>query len=200
MKEWKYYNHAVIPAIAPHLVPDLTIVKNKSVFKRAVCMGRTVALVQWTTDWDCKDKTDWWYVIKDKPFDISKLKSKRRYEVNKGIKNFDVNVINPMDYTEDIYRVTKEAYSAWPEKYRPTVNYERVQKSIESWKNQTVFAGFAKESKELMGYAILKEFDSYIEFSILRTVPTCEKLGINAAIVAGILYFYEDRLEKGIYK
>lgn len=39
MKEWKYYNHAVIPAIAPHLVPDLTVVKNKSVFKRAVCGG-----------------------------------------------------------------------------------------------------------------------------------------------------------------
>lgn len=195
---WKYYNHAAIPTTAPHIVPDLISVKNRHIFKRGV-HGGTAFLARWTEEWDCEDKTEWWYVIKDTPFDISKLKAKRRYEINKGIKNFEVKTINPNSFADDIYRVTVEAYSGWSEKYRPSVTEEGIQKSIKSWHDSTVFGGFDRATGKLMAYAVLSEYDSYIEFSILRTVPDAEKLGINAAMVAGILEKYRMQLEKGIY-
>ena len=50
-----------------------------------------------------------------------------------------------------------------------------------------------------MSYAVLTEYDTYIEFSILRAVPDAERLGINAAMVAGILENYKKELENGIY-
>lgn len=40
-------------------------------------------LARWTTDWDCGHKTQFWYVIKDDMYDISVLKRKRRYKINK---------------------------------------------------------------------------------------------------------------------
>lgn len=59
-------------------------------------------LVRWTDNFDCGFETNWWYVIKDKPFDIDALKSKRRYEIRKGRKNFGVEKVNPKDIVDDI--------------------------------------------------------------------------------------------------
>lgn len=195
---WKYYNNAVIPSCAPHLMPNLSVVKNKQVFRSKQFQGK-VLLARWTSDWDCERKTEWWYIIKDTPFDISKLKAKRRYEINKGIKNFDVRIIEPSILIDEIYRVTIEAYSGWPEKYRPSVSRESVQKLIESWKKSIVFGGFERESDELMAYAVLIDSNTYIEFSILRAEPKAEKSGINAAMVAEILDYFKAKLEQGIY-
>ena len=33
IEEWKYYNHAVIPSVAPHREPDLACIKDKSIGK-----------------------------------------------------------------------------------------------------------------------------------------------------------------------
>ena len=33
LKDWKYYNHAVIPAVEPHEQPDLTCIRDKSIWK-----------------------------------------------------------------------------------------------------------------------------------------------------------------------
>lgn len=198
ISDWKYYNHAVIPACAPHEIPDLDVVNNNEVF-RSNAFERKVFLARWSTEWDTCNKTEWWYLIKDTPFDISKLKSKRRYEINKGMKNFDVKIINSKTFCDEVYRVTVEAYKGWPEKYRPTVNKNDINKLIEFWKVSTVFGGFEKASGKLMAYAVLTEYENYIEFSILRAVPEAEKLGINAAMVAGILNNYSEKLNKGIY-
>lgn len=196
---WKYYNHAAIPATAPHIVPDLSAIKNKQIFRRSLLGGGTVFLARWSADWNCGKETEWWYVIKDTPFDISKLKAKRRYEINKGIKNFEVKIIDPTSFAKDIYLVTVEAYRGWPKKYRPSVSKEETQRSIGSWSSSTVFGGFERSSGKLMSYAVLTEYDTYIEFSILRAIPNAEKSGINAAMVAGILDNYKKQLESGIY-
>lgn len=36
LKDWKYYNHAVIPAVEPHEEPDLSCIKDKSIWKVGV--------------------------------------------------------------------------------------------------------------------------------------------------------------------
>lgn len=33
LNDWKYYNHAVIPAVEPHEKPDLACIKDKSIWK-----------------------------------------------------------------------------------------------------------------------------------------------------------------------
>lgn len=192
---WKYYNHAAIPTSAPHESPNLTPIEDGSIFRR---LDGTPLLARWTSDWDCGYETEWWYVIKDSPFDISALKSKRRYEINKGKRNFEVCQINPNDYIQDMISVAKDALSGWPEKYRPTVDESKFR--LTDWNQWTVFGAFSLETKELCGYAQLQDFGSYVEFNILRVSPSAERLGINAAIVAGILENYDSRLGKnGFY-
>ena len=33
LKDWEYYNHAVIPSVEPHEEPDLACIKDRSIWK-----------------------------------------------------------------------------------------------------------------------------------------------------------------------
>lgn len=192
---WNYYNHALIPTTAPHekvIKPTF----NKSFWK--VKNGFPI-LARWTDDWDCGYETQWWYVIKDTPFDIEQLKAKRRYEINKGKKNFEVKRIKASDYKNDLLKVQKEAYSGWPEKYRPRVDDESFKKELDSWEKNVVYGGFDRESGELVAYTYLIEYAQYLDFCVLRAIPKYEKKGINAAMVAAIVEEYNEKLGESFY-
>lgn len=192
---WKYYNHAAIPTVSPHDAPDTLPVEDGRVWK----IEKKPLLARWTTDFDCNKETNWWYVIKDTPFDISELKAKRRYEINKGIKNFNVIEIAPSDYKEELYNLQVAAFSAYPEKYRPSVNKESFFAKIEQWKQYVCVGGFDHVTNELCGYSLLLKENGYIAFEVLKTNPQHEKRGINAALVEGILKIFETRLINGEY-
>ena len=45
---WKYYNHAAIPTTPPHIEPDLTPIKDGTIWK----IDGSPLLARWTTDFD----------------------------------------------------------------------------------------------------------------------------------------------------
>lgn len=198
--DWRYYHHAFLPTNAPHEAPDTAVLDDGSLWKT-----KGALLARWTSDWDCGHETEWWYVIKDAPLDLDSLKSKRRYEIKKGKKNFEVRRIDPAAYMEDLYRVTVAAFSGWPEKYRPSVTPEDVEAALRSgqtlkgWKETWIFAAFLRETGALSGYAVVDDYGSYASFNMLRTDPEAERLGVNAAAVAGILEAFEGRFQGGFY-
>ena len=193
---WRYYNSAAVPTTPPTVDPDTDAISNKSIWSLE---GKTPLLARWTTDFDCGYETNWWYVIKDTVFDVSALKAKRRYEINKGDKNFEIRLINPTEYAEALLDVQIAAFSAYPKKYRPTVNRESFVNSVGEWeKDYVAFAAFNRENNEISGYALLKEsHQNYVEFAVLKTKPQCEKLSVNAALVAGVLKYFEGHLAHG---
>ena len=102
MENWSVYNHAVIPTTPPDQTPDIRPIEDGSVWKIA---GEKVFLARWSTDFDCAEATNWWYEIKDAPYDPAQIKAKHRYYVNQGRKNFRVARINPSEYIEELYEV-----------------------------------------------------------------------------------------------
>lgn len=192
---WRYYDHAAIPTCAPNEIPNISVLKDGSVWK----INNNILFARWTTDYDCGYDSGWWYVIKDNPYRTDVLKAKRRYEINKGIKNFDVKIINPREFIEDLYRVTVCAYSGWQEKNRPTVTKEQIEELAESKGNNLVFAAFSKADDTLQGFAVVKEYDNYASLSILRTNPENERYGINAAIIDGILNSFNEHFNNDFY-
>lgn len=194
MSDWKYYNHALIPTCAPHETPNIEVLNDKKIWNQN---GKKALFARWTTNWDCKEETEWWYVIKDEPFDITKLKKKRRYEINKGRKNFEIKIINPLNFKEKLYNIQIAAISSYPEKNRRNINYNDFIKNIERWNENIIFGAF--RDNELCGYALLQEKETFIDFSVLKTIPSYEKLGINAAIVYEILNYYRSKLKDGYY-
>lgn len=194
---WRYYNHAMISDTAPHEEVNITPVKNGNIWR---IEGKKVLLARWTTDFDCKHKTEWWYVIKDTSFNIGDLKAKRRYEINKGNRNFDVCLINPYEYDRDIYIVHKAALMSYSKKYFQQISENSfIQQISENWSDKLVYGAFDKETGKLSGYALLTQYPSYIDFNTLKTIPESEKKGINAAIVYKIISDFNDRLSSDFY-
>ena len=195
MIKWKYYNHAAVPTTAPHEETDLEQVKNGEIWKLD---GHTPLLARWTSDWDCGYETNWWYVIKDEPFDIESLKSNYRYKINKGCKYFDVRVIEPRDYKEEIYAVQVAAFSAYPAKYRPRVDRKSFMNSIDTWDGYEVFGAFHRENEELVGYVLMRKNTRYFyDLSVQKTKPQYEKFQLNAALVKGVMDQYKGILSNG---
>ncbi len=194
---WRCYRHMAVPTIAPHLPIDPTPIKNGNIWN--ISGGSKPYLVRWITDFDCKKQTDWWYVIKDNPFDISKIKSKRRYEINKGIKNFCVKEIDHITFCDGIYNVANKAYEKYPAAYRPNICYDAFVEDVKKWNHYKVYGAFSNDSGELCSYAILDKNDLYIDFVNLKSVPESEKNGVNFAIIYKILVDHEAFLKSGGY-
>lgn len=190
---WRYYNHAAIPSIPPHDKPDISVIEDGSIWK----MEESPLLARWSTRFDCGYETNWWYVIKDTPFDICALKSKRRYVINKGKKCFDVCKIDAKEYKEALYAITIEAYKSYPKKYRPNVKHDDFISSIGNGNKDIIYGAFYRETKKLCGYALLKDEGSYMDLSVVKTIPEYERFQINAAIVCKILEDYQDFLSGG---
>ena len=77
IKDWRYYNHAAVSSVPPHVTPDLSPIKDGSIWR---INGKKPLLVRYTIDWDCGYDTGWWYIIKDAPFEIESLsKNSRKY-------------------------------------------------------------------------------------------------------------------------
>lgn len=187
----------MIPEGQPNTEPDLKPIESGEIWAN-VHEGGIPLLARWANDWDCGYETNWWYVIKDEPFDLSRLKAKRRYEINKGIKNFEVKRIQPEEYAEALCAVQIAAFSAYPTKYRPSVDHDAFVNGVTKWTDALVYGAFFRETGELAGYAYLGQRDDrWQDFSVLKTKPQFEKYAVNAAIVVHIMESDHVFLENG---
>lgn len=61
MSGWEYYNHAMISTYPLDEPADIGIIKNGEIWKGK---GRKALFALWTTDFDSRNKTAWWYCVK----------------------------------------------------------------------------------------------------------------------------------------
>lgn len=193
---WKYYNHAAIPTTAPHEEVNMIPIDNGNIWK----MGGIPLLARWTTDFDCGYETNWWYVIKDTPFDINAIKSNYRYKINKGSKYFNIRVIDPLKYINDLYEVFVAAYESWPSKYRPLFSRDDAHElalKLSADSSMVCYGAFHRETEELCGFMQVPTYENYVELQVQRVKPEYEKLQINAALVYGLIEDNNEKLEQG---
>ncbi|MDG4515442.1 hypothetical protein [Streptococcus suis] len=194
MGGWKYYQNAMLPECKPHEEVDISVFDDKKLWQK---QWKKVLFAKYTSDWDCEEETGWYWCIKDDPFDMSDVKAKYRYEIRKGIENFDVKVINPSEYTDQLYDVTVDALRQYPKAYQNIPNKETFLKQIPTWKVPT-FAAFDKMGG-IVGYINMVEREEVFYFSSLRVKKECEKHFVNHALVYGMLQYYNNKLANGCY-
>lgn len=191
---WKVYHRCLIPKTPPDV--DLCALGGDDQIRNYL-LKKNLLLARWTSDFDCGKETEWYYVIKDDEFDISKLNSNRRYKINKGNKNFYTKVINPQEYVNDIYEVTTLAFMSYPLKYRPVIKRaEFIRNFQQGDMKKRVFIGvFDKRTDKMCGYASLYCYDDCMDYSVHKTIPNEEKRQVNAALVFGVLQYFEAHSE-----
>ena len=196
--KWRYYNHAIIPTVAPHEAADERSLQDADIWKPTDDEGRPL-LARWTSDFDSPEPTDWWYIIKDIPFRLSDVKANYRYKINKGLKHFDVRAINPLDYAEGLYQVNVEAQSSYPVKNRRIVDRESFIEGLKERRGNLTLAAFSKDSGIIAGYIFVDVHAGYVSLSVQKARPSQEKHQVNAALVYSMLDYFQWELSEGIY-
>lgn len=184
---WRYYNHALIPTCAPDEKPLIESLNSNIWFH-----GKKPLFARWTYDFDCKKETNFWYLIKDTPFDINELTSHYRNQIKKGFKYFDFKKIDPKEYEDSLIEVQKEAFKGYEKS--AIIKYDD-----RSYDDCDYFGVFYKDTNELCGYIITYVKNRCIQFDQMRTDPNYEKLGISEAMVYGLLEYYKNDLKNGMY-
>ena len=154
----------------------------------------------WTDNFDCQRETEYWYCIKDNVLDLSAMKAKRRYEINKGNKNFTVKVINPSEYAQALYEVYVGSLAGYPGNPAP-ISMGAFQRSVRAWSQPEccLFGAFENDSGKLCGYSDVWLRHPYLPISSLKTIPEFEREGVNFALVYGIYLHFENDIKNGSY-
>lgn len=198
-RQWEYYNHALIPTTAPHIVPDTSWMSDSRKWKE-LAEGRHPLFARWMTDFDCGEETEWWCLIKDTPFDIMSLKSNRRSLITRGLKRVDVRVIIPAEYAAQMANVLIKAWSSYDEDYREGDDRAQLirefeQLTRENLGNTEYLGAFLKDTDTMIGYSIYNLYEDWIEYSVVKTDPEYLNTQVNAALV---YYGLERYMKPGI--
>lgn len=190
---WHYYKHALPPDCAPHEA----VVFASGKFDVPFNCGGVPLMVRWTSDFDCNRTISWWYEILDRLFDMASLKAKRRYVVRKCVSNFDVRVVDPRDYSEEIADVAVAAVAAY-EGVSGAEDLDTWGRKAEGWTG-TVFGAFPKDGGLMAAWAQLNDHGSYADFMSMKADSDQERLEVNAALVKCVVDHYSERLERDFY-
>lgn len=190
MSDFKKYNNCLLSNLLPHEVPNTSNIKK-------IIKKENVLLARWTTCFDSKIKSEWWYLIKDTPYDKEQLKSKDKYEINKGIKNFYIEIINPMLFSNELYEIFVAANNSYSKLSNTTITKNEFLKQIDI--NNIYIGAFERETKEICAYSVCsikadtKKIKKVMDLSIIKSLPSKKSKGVNAAIMDYICNEYINK-------
>lgn len=190
--DWTYYNHAFIPTTAPHKVPDITPITNKSIWKEAKGIP---LLARWTTKFDCGYETEWWWIIKDTPYCIDELSSTTRKHIRQSQKKCYVKIIDPELYRNELWKVFDSAFI----RYKNSTNHIKEQEfkaGLHKIQGIDYWGGFDRENDELIGYMICAEYEDYVITHISKYNPFHMNKRVSDAIHNSVLQYYLNEKHK----
>lgn len=193
---WKFYKNAMLPSCKPHEEADISVFDNKKIWQQP--LWKKALFAKYTSDWDCRTENSWYWIVNDSPFDVSKLKSKYRYEMKKAQENFDVKVIDPLSYVDDLYEIRVSSLSSYPKAYRIIPEKEQFAKSVGTFKKPT-FGAFYRETGKLCGYITIVERDEVVYYSGQDVIKEYEKKYVNYALILKMLDYYSEKIQNGGY-
>lgn len=193
---WKYYNHAAITCCAPHSKKDVTSpIQDGLIWKLTSKDGKHPLLARWTTDFDCKEETSYWYIIKDGPFSMDEFNKKRQKNIRKTLERCVVRRIDQTEYADEIYAVYKAAFMSYKNadnEVSETEFKERIKADgLEYW------GAFSKETGILAGWMSCANHGDWTETISAKYHPDMQTaVRPSEAIHYYVLTHYLNELEQ----
>lgn len=117
MKGWRKYNGALVPLTPPHIEVDINGIEKK-------IKEENVFFARWTSNFDCAEKTEFWYVICDKFITIDKLSRNTRNNLRRGLKRCEVKKVTHQFIMENAYPIYREAFDNYQGHLKPDTEDE----------------------------------------------------------------------------
>jgi hypothetical protein len=188
---WVLYQGALIPADPPS--KDIYLSKEDIDYLLKISKAY---FLRWVNNWDCKQQTEWWYIIKDGKSSFDELSSNTRNQIRKGQKNCDVKKV-PAEYICQYgYDIYKKAFVSYKTFLKP-LSREVFQESItQRQMNQTLeYWGGWDKSGNFISYAENVLQESMCTYSTIKYDPEYLKLYPGYALIFEMNNYYLNELK-----
>jgi hypothetical protein len=198
--KWKYYHGALIPDVAPHVKINLSKEDRRHLLKQSKAY-----FLRYVTNWDTRQNTDFWYVIKDKKESIEQYNKKRRYEIKKGLKNCIVKKVDNIEIATNGFNVYKKALKSYSVELA-TISKEDFYKSTLKKTKCEYFAVFERLESEvemnkrgaMIAYSQNNMEDESVNYTTIKFHPDFMGLYPSYALLYTMNEYYLNK-KKNIY-
>lgn len=154
--------------------------------------GGRILFVRYMTDFDCKEETSFWSIIKESPFVFDDLSKKYRKAVLKALERCEVKRIDPSQYANEIYNCYEKAFENYEnagEKSSRESFVSGLAKSTHEW-----WAAFCKDTGEMAGWMSCRNNGDWTETISAKYNPELQSYRPSDAIHFTILNHYLNEL------
>ncbi|MFL2573908.1 MAG: sulfotransferase domain-containing protein [Flavobacteriales bacterium] len=163
---WRKYHGALIPWKPPHL--DIGLSRNE--IKQEV-KNNNAFFARWTTNFDSKKQSVFWYIINDKKCDLKDYSVNTRSKIKRGFKKLSVKKISKQELLKSGYLVYKNALERY-DVVLQKLNQNEFRKEIDSLDQQWDFWGvYCSANQNLVAYSLNRVVDDYCDYSTIKFDP-----------------------------
>ena len=154
-KDYKRYQKGAIFKGAPHMEKRLSAREAETILKRYSAL-----YLRNVYDFDCQEKTNFWYIINDTSLELENLSAKCRNQVRKAYKTYDFRPVSKEDMVNQGYEVYKSSWDRYKDTHsQPMVKDKWVEHLLNN--HEEYYGAFLKKSGALVAYcAVLIQSES----------------------------------------
>ena len=163
---WRKYHGSIIPWNPPHLNMNLTkeriyldIKANNSYFAR------------WTTDFDSKKSSFFWYIINDKKLNFNDYSKNTKSKINRGLKKLTAKIISKEELILNGYSVYEKAlkrYAVVLKKKTEIDFFNEINNLDKSWQFWGIYCN---KSDRLVAFSLNRIVNDYCDYSTVKFDP-----------------------------
>lgn len=185
---WRIYKGILMPLTLPHMEFNF----NSEDIKKLIKSTKT-KLAIWTYGFDTEE-SGWWWLIKEKPYSLSSLKPKSRYNIRHGLRKCEVKPVSAQEIAETGFSCYKEAMKRHTQTnpmnektFKERMPWYDEDKSYEIW-------GVFYE-KNLVGYGVYRIVDNVVFQEDAIFDPNYFRYHSSYALIHTITDFYLNEKE-----
>ena len=181
---WKEYHGALLPQTAPHVKIELTKEEEQELLQLSKAY-----FLRYVSNWDQKDTSQFWYVIKSEFSGMEELSSNTRNQVRKGLKHCMVKKVQAAIIANEGYEVYREAFHNYATYIKPLDKSKFIQMILGSNKSD-FWAVYKKDDHKMIAYSQNFIEDNSINYSTIKFHPEYLKLYPSYALFFEMNQYY----------
>ena len=188
---WKYYNHAAVSTAAPHEEVDLAPISDGSIWN----LDGSPILARWTSNFDCAEETNWWYVIREAPFDIEAISPKERKSIRQALRKCYVKRQLLSENTKALYECYITAHRKYLKADKASTYEEFDEWCRKNSERLDCWCGYDNETNLMIGFITVQPFESHADSVTAKFNPDYSNRQVSDALYYCILEYYLNELK-----
>lgn len=165
-QDFYLYRHAWRYNLAPDAEPELSDAECRELLNKGGWMVRN------TYDYDCQEKTDFWYVVKDSFGGMEEHSSNERKKLRHAFRSFDYRLIDQETVRRKAYPIVKatfEDYHVTDREMNERVFNEYLEHCGRN--DYDYWGAFDQATGGLVGFCAVRVWDNSCEYGIIGFLP-----------------------------